>query len=112
MKQVFRSKLLKRVLILAFLITSLVFVASSDRTAQTVYAAPCCDTCDAEFDQCRAEATSQEDRMFCIEQNNDCLSWCDMCTGGGGGAGCQTSNECPYRPGYGWGYCVGGNCVY
>jgi hypothetical protein len=37
---------------------------------------------------------------------------CDYCGGGGGGGGCLTSADCPYLPGYSFGYCVGGNCVY
>jgi hypothetical protein len=110
MKQFVSSKLLRKVLTLAFLIAALVFIVSGDKIPQPVYAAPCCEECDgAELDACMAECTTSACRRNCI--NNSCEANCVSC-GGGGGGGCLTNADCPYLPGYGFANCVGGNCVY
>jgi hypothetical protein len=111
MKQILTSKLFRKVLTLAFLLISLGFVISSNKTVQPVYAAPCCEECDAQLSYCLEECTTSACRRACFEDNNNCSSHCVMC-GGGGGGGCLTSSDCPYIQGYGFGYCVGGNCVY
>lgn len=94
MKQVLTSKLLRKVLILAFLITSLLFVASSERTAKLVYAAPCCEQCDPdELNACLAGCTTFACRRNCI--NNSCEANCVTCGGGGGGGGEACPGGCP-----------------
>lgn len=112
MKQVLMSKLLRRVLILALLLTTLVFAAAGDSTVRPVYAAPCCQECDAQLSECLSSCSTSPCRLACFEENNDCSSHCIMCGSPPGGAACVTSADCPWSATYGEGTCVNNNCVY
>lgn len=115
-----KSQILKRLLILMALVFSLGWFSLADN-AGDAYARPCCQSCPGFenpgeevgycSDQCGG-ATSGTCYDSCMNQVHNCYRNCYYCSGGGGGGGCLTSSDCPYMPGYGFGYCVGGNCVY
>ena len=46
MKEIITMKILRKVLILTFLIAGLVFIASSNKTTESVYARMCCYDCE------------------------------------------------------------------
>lgn len=55
MKTMVNFKLVRKCLILAVLIAGLVFVASSDRYAEPVAGAPCCEYCPGDGDPVQAD---------------------------------------------------------
>lgn len=100
MKTTLTSKILRKALVLAFLIVGLVFVASSGKTSQTVLAAPCCSECQPRYEDCVAGCpeggAGSSCRNICNNSRNSCNSNCDMsCGGGSTGSACNTDFDCP-----------------
>lgn len=110
MKQIFTSKILRKVLILTFLIIGLVFVESNNKITESVQAAECCESCpvppgDSILNYCTAECGSSSGTCytFCYNNARNCQRHCVSCGGGSGGQ-CVTDNDCIYR-------CDGGYCT-
>ena len=114
MRQVVKSKILRKFLILVFLCMGLMFVTSSDQISQEVSAAPCCQSCPGFnnpgeemtycSDQCDG-ATSGACYDSCIASVHRCYRTCYYCGGGGGFDECQFDTQC--LPGQ---FCNGGTC--
>lgn len=103
MKQIITSKLTRRCLILAFMIMGLIYVASSDRYAQMIVAAPCCEYCPGSgdpatlSDACAAQCGSTTNSCYteCIDTGDNCYARCVYCGSGGGDGSCNSSSDCP-----------------
>lgn len=116
-----RSRLLTRFAILSVLLLGLGYVWTMP-ASQVASAAPCCQSCPGftepgeEVVYCSNQcggATSGSCYDTCMDGVWRCYRTCYYCGGGGGGGTyCYTNSDCPYMPGYGFGNCVGGNCVY
>lgn len=117
MKTLMSSKLTRRWLILAVMILGLVYVASSDRYARPVMAAPCCEYCPGEGDPVNGwlgclgpslSAACQVScalnlpeclacRNACVHEVNSCYNHCVWCDSPGGpGVGCNSNSDCPW----------------
>lgn len=102
MKKVITYKLMRKCLILAFMIIGLVYVASSDRYAQPVAAAPCCETCIGSGDpgnsdtECTARCGVSFGSCYdsCMRDASDCYRHCVYCNGGPPGGDCNSSADC------------------
>ncbi len=103
MKTIITSKLTRKCLILAFMIIGLIYVASSDRYAQPVAAAPCCENCTGRGDPAQASNDCFDLCPFdipcynsCMDNASQCYNHCVFCNGGGGGEGgyCNSSDDC------------------
>lgn len=111
MKTIVTSKLMRKCLILAVLIMGLVFVASSDRYAEPVAAAPCCEGCPGDGDPAQADVNCGTSCAFifgpggplwqqcyddCMEPAYDCYNRCVYCSSGSGpGQQCSFTSDCP-----------------
>lgn len=111
MKQIFTSKILRKVVILSFLVVGLMFVISSDNS-QTAHAAPCCSSCPGGGDPIAAEeacfaSCGGFNTCFytCRDRAFRCYGTCIHCGGGGGFDECQFDTQCP--PGN---FCVNNQC--
>lgn len=109
MKTIITSKLMRRCLILAVMILGLVYVASSDRYAQPVAAAPCCENCPGGGDPGEVQQicggrcwyypsnTPEWDACFneCVNFAMDCHYRCVYCYSNGPGGDCNSAADCP-----------------
>jgi len=111
MKTLITSKLMRRCLILVVMILGLVYVASSDKYAKPVIAAPCCEQCPGGGDPGMAEdacgsGCAVQNQVFgvdwqhcfdeCVHQAQQCYSHCVYCNSpGGGGGDCSSTGDCP-----------------
>lgn len=95
MKRVIKSKLLRKALILSFLVMALVFVVSSGKQPQTAYAAPCCRTCLPDYDLCMASCGENSIcQQNCWNSLDFCNRHCYSCGQAGGGEACTENWEC------------------
>jgi len=102
----FKIQILKKLFILALLLGCLGW-AAYDNTSNSAFAAPCCSSCDPNWDSCMANCppggAGLSCRNFCNNQRNSCLSHCQMCGGGPtGGQYCMSGSDCP----------IGCSCVF
>ncbi len=112
MKEVLTPKLLRRVLILSFLILGLVFVVSNNRVVEPVGAWICCSACPvvpgsevSPYDYCAAQCGSNSGGCYdaCLQDVWFCWQHCNICDG----TGCSYDSDC-----FAGGYCIGGLCQY
>lgn len=112
-----RTKLIARLCILAVLLAGSWFVLLSPQT-QVVHAYRCCETCpgsnpsDEEYCYYQCGSYSGTCYQNCAASQQQCWRNCRSCGGSDGSGACDTNSDCPYLQGYGFGYCIGGNCVY
>ncbi|HLM00739.1 MAG TPA: hypothetical protein VK400_06765 [Pyrinomonadaceae bacterium] len=81
MKQIIRSKISRKFLTLAFLIFSLVFLASSDFSTRAVEASECTDACVADLGWCHEDCNDPNTtytgcHAACIRGYNNCVAEC------------------------------------
>jgi hypothetical protein len=111
MKRIITSKLMRKCLILAVMIAGLVFVASSDRYAEPITAAPCCEGCSGGGDPSDADVicgTScayvdptggtvyQDCKQDCVYRAGLCYNRCVYChSNSGPGGSCSSASDCP-----------------
>jgi hypothetical protein len=117
MKQIITPTILRKIFILSFLIVGLVFVVSTDKTTEPVFASECCENCPVPpgslisiEDYCTSEcgASSGSCYTYCRNRAYNCWSHCDMdCSGGGMGQRCGPTGYCPV----GWVCYDGYNCA-
>jgi hypothetical protein len=106
MKTIITSKLMRKCLILLFMIIGLVFVASSDRYTEPVAAAMCCEECQGDGDPQRAydacgviayytcgSAGFQQCFNDCKNEANQCYGHCIYCFSSGSGS-CGSTGDC------------------
>jgi hypothetical protein len=106
MKQVIKSNLLRRVLILSFLLAALVFVMSSGSQPQTAYASQCCSECLPDYNLCMSLCSGNSVcEQNCWNKLNACNHHCVMCDG----TWCIDDGDCTALPG---GTCDSGQCSY
>ena len=119
MKPLLKSKVTRKLLIMAVMILGLAFVISDEFTP-TVSARPCCETCPGGGDPMDAEALCYYGCYYggapnpsqcyqdCMYDANRCLSSCIYCDSPSGpGGSCMGTSDCPI--GY---YCDSSNiCV-
>jgi hypothetical protein len=93
MKQILASKFLRKILMLAFMLGSLIFITSSDSVPQPVLANACCRDCDFYWYQCMEEGHQGYPTAWeCYEGvgldfcYNNCDPYC---------SGCNSSGDCP-----------------
>ena len=98
MKTIVVSKIVRKVLILTFLVIGLVFIASSNKTAQPVQAAYCCETCDGRRAECYAQGGSY---TYCNNRWTSCVGQCTYC----GLSDCTNESGCPIGYVCDYGYC-------
>lgn len=107
-------RILRKFCLLSLLIICLGWIVY-DNGSNSALAAPCCETCDPNWESCLAECppggAGVSCRNFCNNQHNSCLSHCTMCGGGPtGGQYCMSDGDCPIGCG-----CVMGqnpDCMY
>lgn len=112
MKQIFTSKILRKVVILSFLLVGLMFVVSTSENVQTAQAARCCSECPGGGDPLVAEENCYNqcggyNSCFytCRDRAFSCYATCSFCGGGGGYDECQFDTQC--LPGQ---FCVNNQC--
>src|SRR5687767_4831196 len=116
MKQIIRSRILGKFLILSILTAGLIFVISSSNQTQSVLAAPCCSQCEADENICFSEGHGGYPSYWeCAEayQIYDCYSTCINCVGGGGtscGNSCQYDFQCLGQGTTYCGFCIQNIC--
>ncbi|HEX8565479.1 MAG TPA: hypothetical protein VF648_07385 [Pyrinomonadaceae bacterium] len=111
MKSIVMLKVLRKLLILGVLITSLLFIATSNKIEEPAAAAQCCSTCERQASICYARPDPSTclpgvNYCFnhCIDCENDLPPGCDSSSGGSGNSFCQS-----------WGYSScssSGYCTY
>ncbi|HEX8737411.1 MAG TPA: hypothetical protein VF721_18905 [Pyrinomonadaceae bacterium] len=109
------TKIIRRLLVLAMLLTCLGWFSIADTGNQIAYAAPCCQSCPGGGDPtnvgyyCQNQCGERSGTCYnnCVAQGNNCYGTCVLC--GDGSPWCSTNEFCQY-----WGYsaCSGGYCVY
>lgn len=111
MRTIVTSELTRRCLILAVMILSLVFVASGDKYAEPVAAAPCCESCSGAGDPADAAQICGITAWVldptggplwqiyfddCMDDVYACYNRCVYCNSSSGpGGSCNSSSECP-----------------
>ncbi len=109
MKDALTFKIMRKVLILAFLVIGFVFVVSSDNTTQPVRAWICCEDCDvppggevSPHDYCTAHCGASSGTCYdqCRTGIAFCWQHCNICDG----TECSGGYEC-YS-----GICINGLC--
>ena len=112
MKKMIDYKLMRKFLVLTFLVLGLIFIASNDRYTQSVEAIRCCESCDGDGDSNIAENNCYYDAYFgggcgpgisppqcysdCMGEVNYCYSHCTYCNSSSGpGGGCMSTSDCP-----------------
>lgn len=113
MKPIFTSQILRKVVMLSFLVVGLIFVVSSDNV-QTAHAAKCCLDCPGGGDPFAAEAGcaagcgSDTNTCFynCMSAVDACYATCHINCSGGGAQSCQFSTQC--QPGS---FCINNFCT-
>ncbi len=116
MKALMTSKLMRKCLILVVMILGLVYVASSDRYAKPVMAAPCCEQCpgggdptlaalgcayDSLDSECKAHCLLNDPSCVacvsaCVNDANICYSHCVYCDSYScPGCECNSTGDCP-----------------
>lgn len=106
MKQIVRSKIFRKMLILSILVNGLVFVTLSNQFTQPVMARPCCQSCEPEYNECMFQASGNPPHeQQCASDRNYCQRWCITCSYGGGY--CDGNYDCgPLEQCSGGGVCV------
>ena len=95
MKQVVKPTLLRKILILSFVLMALGFLISSGQQPRTVHAAPCCSQCLPDYDLCMANARgSSTQEQICWNRLDSCNHHCVSCGGGGTGPACYWDWDC------------------
>jgi len=84
MKQIIRSKILRKFLTLAFLLAGLVFVASTNFSNQAVRADSCCEDCIPELQLCQEFCNDPNTHYpgcssVCLNAYNYCRQYCARC---------------------------------
>ena len=100
MKRIVTSKILRKVMILSFLVAGLVFVVTSEN-AQPVQAARCCSECPgggdpiAAEEECFASCGGFNSCFYtCRNRAYSCYGTCIHCGGGGHCGVCYSSQDC------------------
>jgi len=88
MKQLMTARILRKVMVLAFLLVGLVFVTLSEKTPPVI-AAPCCEGCDYTYFQCLQTSSY----TYCQNQFRSCVGQCTYC--GNGNSICFSDLDCP-----------------
>lgn len=113
MKRILTSKILRKVMILSFLLVGLVFVVSGDNVQSADASAKCCYDCPGGGDPFAAEAGcatgcgGDTNPCFysCMSAVDGCYATCHINCSGGGPQSCQFDTQC--QPGS---FCINNYC--
>lgn len=110
MKTIVTYKMMRKCLILVFMIVGLFFVASSNKFTQQVGASECCENCTGYGDQnlvenyCTADfyacifiysssyCSNEYDK--CLDNANHCYTYCTYCFSNEPGNECNSNTDC------------------